>query len=447
MRTTGKRRMATALLLATGTIAFLPSPAFAICSDPAGDSVDWSTPAPCDQINGALTGATLTNANLTGVIFDSAVLTGANLAGANATSANFVDANLTPGTSLDAAIVDGAIFTRVDGTGATMTALVRNDALSSPEGTNTLTFTDATFPNADFTGAALYDASFLRADLTNANFTNADLRNTELVGANMAGAIFTGANVSTGTNFMFTPDGSIAPDAATTPFETAVTIDVVANDENFNGTAFGQTFKATNVSTPANGVVTVEADGKLTYTPATGFSGIDTYTYTPESELPAAWNLPAGVDKIATGAAVTVTITVQEEGTPPPPETDPILSAAYQGKAGIEGRIARLYAAYFGRDPDTAGFDFWKARIAAGDWTNDNAATFFSQSDEFVAAYGANLTNEQFIDLVYQNVLGRAGDAEGRAFWLGKLDSGSSRGTVMLQFSDSAEFRTRTKTT
>jgi hypothetical protein len=52
------------------------------------------------------------------------------------------------------------------------------------------------------------------------------------------------------------------------------------------------------------------------------------------------------------------------------------------------------------------------------------------------------LNNEQFVTLVYNNVLGRAPDAGGLAFWKGQLDAGSmTRGQVMLGFSESAEYR------
>ena len=47
---------------------------------------------------------------------------------------------------------------------------------------------------------------------------------------------------------------------------------------------------------------------------------------------------------------------------------------------------------------------------------------------------------------MYRNVLGRAGDAGGRAYWIGKLNRGASRGQVMVNFSESAEYVRTTKT-
>ena len=53
--------------------------------------------------------------------------------------------------------------------------------------------------------------------------------------------------------------------------------------------------------------------------------------------------------------------------------------------------------------------------------------------------YGS-LTNRQFVEMVYLNVLGRPGDESGIAYWTGRLDSGKTRGAV-TGFSESSEFK------
>lgn len=98
----------------------------------------------------------------------------------------------------------------------------------------------------------------------------------------------------------------------------------------------------------------------------------------------------------------------------------------------------RLYRAYFGRNPDHAGFTYWAGRRAGGT-TLARISNTFAASSEFARTYGS-LTNAQFVDLVYANVLGRAPDAAGRAYWERKIAAGTSRGVVMLQFSQSSEF-------
>ncbi|MCP5030313.1 MAG: DUF4214 domain-containing protein [Actinomycetia bacterium] len=110
----------------------------------------------------------------------------------------------------------------------------------------------------------------------------------------------------------------------------------------------------------------------------------------------------------------------------------------------LDGQISRLYQAYFLRSPDPEGFTFWRDQRAAGvDLTVVSNA--FASSAEFVANYGS-LDDGQFVDLVYLNVLNRAADGAGRSYWLGVLAGGTSRGQVMIGFSDSAEFIARTGT-
>jgi hypothetical protein len=48
------------------------------------------------------------------------------------------------------------------------------------------------------------------------------------------------------------------------------------------------------------------------------------------------------------------------------------------------------------------------------------------------------------VDLVYQNVLGRAPDPEGAGFWLGALLGGMRHGQLIIGFSESDEFKAAT---
>jgi hypothetical protein len=102
--------------------------------------------------------------------------------------------------------------------------------------------------------------------------------------------------------------------------------------------------------------------------------------------------------------------------------------------------IVRLYFAYFLRIPDYAGLMFWINAYSSG-WSLGGISDFFASSPEFVATYGS-LTNEQFVTLVYQNILGRAPEPGGYAFWVNELNSlRRTRGQVMLEFSESAEYK------
>ncbi|MBE16301.1 MAG: hypothetical protein CL867_08615 [Cytophagaceae bacterium] len=65
-------------------------------------------------------------------------------------------------------------------------------------------------------------------------------------------------------------------DTATTPEDTPVDIDVLANDD-FDP---GSMVDVTDLSDPANGTVTINPDGTVTYTPDPDFNGTDTFDYT-----------------------------------------------------------------------------------------------------------------------------------------------------------------------
>jgi hypothetical protein len=125
-------------------------------------------------------------------------------------------------------------------------------------------------------------------------------------------------------------------------------------------------------------------------------------------------------------------------------------SAEFVGRTGTPpptteavGAVARLYLAYFGRQPDTSGLISWVGRLGAGTRLAD-VSQAFAGSPEFVGRYGT-LGDEAFVDLVYRNVLGRSADPSGLAHWVGRLRSGASRGEVMLGFSESVEFRLATE--
>lgn len=102
--------------------------------------------------------------------------------------------------------------------------------------------------------------------------------------------------------------------------------------------------------------------------------------------------------------------------------------------------IVRLYRAYLLRVPDPGGLGYW-IKVRRGGRTLSKISDSFAASSEFTRRYGA-LSNRQFVELIYENVLGRPGDSAGIAFWTGRLDRKLvGRGSVMLSFSESSEYR------
>lgn len=100
--------------------------------------------------------------------------------------------------------------------------------------------------------------------------------------------------------------------------------------------------------------------------------------------------------------------------------------------------VVRLYRAHFRRSPDFGGLQFWAGQFRDGMSLNAISSEF-ARSDEFARTYGS-LSDSDFIDLVYRNVLDRGPDAGGRAFWLDQLNRGLSRGALMTEFSESPEY-------
>jgi hypothetical protein len=103
----------------------------------------------------------------------------------------------------------------------------------------------------------------------------------------------------------------------------------------------------------------------------------------------------------------------------------------------VRAPITRLYSAYFGRLPDGTGLAYWSKKLRSGTSLSRVSATF-AASSEFQRRYG-RLSHGAFVDLIYRNVLHRSADSGGRTFWIGKLNAGVDRGSVMVDFSESPE--------
>jgi Ca2+-binding RTX toxin-like protein len=106
---------------------------------------------------------------------------------------------------------------------------------------------------------------------------------------------------------------------------------------------------------------------------------------------------------------------------------------------GNAGQTYRLYQAAFARQPDLDGLSFWIGQMDRGAALTAVAQAFIG-SAEFIAKYGANPSNTDFVTLLYQNVLNRLPDAGGLAFWVNQLNTGTiTRPEVLIGFSESTE--------
>lgn len=150
-------------------------------------------------------------------------------------------------------------------------------------------------------------------------------------------------------------------------------------------------------------------------------------------------------EAIVSGSGTTFTISVAG----PPAEVSGVERIVFDDGLlardldGAAGQVYRLYQAAFARQPDPAGLKYWLARSDDGMGLHQIAGHFLG-SGEFMAAYGSLLSNVEFVQQLYENVLGRNGDLEGSAFWVDVLDRGSmDPGSVLISFADSPENRAR----
>ncbi|MCW1935692.1 DUF4214 domain-containing protein [Pseudomonas sp. MDMC_285] len=67
------------------------------------------------------------------------------------------------------------------------------------------------------------------------------------------------------------------------------------------------------------------------------------------------------------------------------------------------------------------------------------AASYFTKSPEFIGIYGTAPSNEQLLIGYYNNVLDRAPDASGKAYWLDKMQQGLPNSEVLAYFAESPE--------
>jgi hypothetical protein len=91
--------------------------------------------------------------------------------------------------------------------------------------------------------------------------------------------------------------------------------------------------------------------------------------------------------------------------------------------SGVVGPLVKLYYAVFNRAPDSSGLLYWLG-AAQGGWSLDQIAAAFMSTTEFRMAYGGKSLSQQ-VSIAYQNVLGRAPDPAGQAYWQNMIQSGA----------------------
>lgn len=187
---------------------------------------------------------------------------------------------------------------------------------------------------------------------------------------------------------------------------------------------------ATLLRGPAHGLVHLRSNGSFSYTPATGFAGIDDFAYQV---------LVDGTRQVLSQAFIHVLPTL-----PGSPDTLDFLAL------GVEEQIAAAYTAFFGRAADAAGFAFWMEQHdrhaptygAREVWKG--IASSFGVSQEARGLYPFLSRTEHagdaeigaFLTQVYDNLFNRLPDAGGLDYWAGRtrasLANGQFVGSILI---------------
>ncbi|MCQ2534701.1 MAG: DUF4214 domain-containing protein [Clostridia bacterium] len=106
-------------------------------------------------------------------------------------------------------------------------------------------------------------------------------------------------------------------------------------------------------------------------------------------------------------------------------------------QGGVNCFVARLYKVCLNRLPDMGGQAGWVLKLMDGDVSGTSAAYGFVFSPEFI---GKNPSNEAFVNYMYAAFFGREADEAGFNAWVDVLNNGGSYEDVFAGFSGSAEF-------
>lgn len=105
--------------------------------------------------------------------------------------------------------------------------------------------------------------------------------------------------------------------------------------------------------------------------------------------------------------------------------------------------VVELYIAFFRRVPDSAGLKYWFDQAKNGTSLEKIANSFYFAGQQFadLTGYRSDMSDADFINKIYNNVLGRVegADAEGLAYWQTSLQSGqATRGSLVISILNAA---------
>ncbi len=103
-----------------------------------------------------------------------------------------------------------------------------------------------------------------------------------------------------------------------------------------------------------------------------------------------------------------------------------------------EGFVRRLYELILSREPDAQGLAEWTDLLNNGNETGADIVSGFIHSDEFNEK---DLSDTEYISILYRAILNREPDSQGLSDWLDVIQEGFSRDYVCYGFIGSDEFK------
>jgi hypothetical protein len=100
--------------------------------------------------------------------------------------------------------------------------------------------------------------------------------------------------------------------------------------------------------------------------------------------------------------------------------------------------VDRVFVRFLHRTADPGGRAFWINGLKNGKSLTKFRAQLFGSNEYFVNSYSSV---DQFVVNAYSDVLGRAPDPAGKAYWVNKINHGTGRGSVAHSFLVSSDAR------
>ena len=123
-----------------------------------------------------------------------------------------------------------------------------------------------------------------------------------------------------------------------------------------------------------------------------------------------------------------------------------LITACFSGvyaASDTQGFVTRCYKVILGRDPDPEGLSYWTDSLNNGSMQAANIIDGFVGSQEFM---GKNLNNSDSVEVLYNSMLDRGSDPEGKKNWVNSMNAGSTMKDVINGFCGSVEFGNLCKT-